>query len=85
MDCHPTAWTHPTKIGKDDPCPRCGQDGYGHLTAFVEDAIGRHCLTCHSTWPIDAEPAPSDTTEPTFGPALFVKELLGWRRRRLAL
>lgn len=49
----PTEWSHPHKIGKDDDCPGCGYHGGGHVTVFVKDQIGRRCLECKSTWPIE--------------------------------
>lgn len=52
----PKEWVHSTKIGKDDNCPSCGYHGGGHVTVFVADKIGRRCLECGATWPIDVEP-----------------------------
>ena len=49
----PKEWSHPQKIWKDDSCPSCGYDGSGHVTVFVEKQIGRRCLECGSTWPIE--------------------------------
>jgi hypothetical protein len=51
----PKQWSHPQKIGKNANCPACGYDGGGHVTVFVEGQIGRRCLECGSTWPIQLE------------------------------
>lgn len=50
---NPKEWSHPQKIWKDDRCPSCGYDSSGHVTVFVEQQIGRRCLECGSTWPIE--------------------------------
>lgn len=53
-------WSHPEKIGKNANCPSCGYHGGGHVTVFMGDQIGRRCLECNSTWPIEVEePTPT--------------------------
>ena len=49
----PKEWSHPDKIGKDHDCPSCGYHGGGHVTVFVGPQMGRRCLECGSTWPIE--------------------------------
>lgn len=49
----PVEWSHPQKIWKDADCPQCGYGGGHHVTVFCEKQIGRRCLTCRATWPID--------------------------------
>lgn len=48
----PREWSHPTPIGCRDNCPKCTYSGFGHVTVFVGQQIGRRCLECASTWPI---------------------------------
>lgn len=80
MNCPVPAWTHPAKTHPDAPCPNCGYSGYGHITKFVGDQIGRHCLECHAAWPIAVEPEPVDPGEPVFGPSPLMAALPEWRR-----
>lgn len=49
----PESWSHPEKIWKDAHCPSCGYHGGGHVTVFVSNQIGRRCLECGATWPIE--------------------------------
>lgn len=51
----PKEWSHPQKIGQNDNCPQCGYNGSGHVTVFAGDQIGRRCLDCTATWPIEVD------------------------------
>lgn len=63
MNCLVTAWTYPHALDPDARCPACGQDGFGHITKFVGDQMGRHCLECHAAWPITGPSRPTETVE----------------------
>lgn len=49
----PKEWSYKEKIGQHDNCPQCGYHGGCHITVFVGSQIGRRCLECGSTWPIN--------------------------------
>jgi hypothetical protein len=34
-------------------CPHCGQSSFGHITINVGPQLGRRCLECDTTFPVE--------------------------------
>lgn len=43
-------------VGTRADCPLCGSDCDRHDTVVINGQVGRHCLTCNKTFPIDWTP-----------------------------